>query len=103
VSSKQEQLELFSSRTHAVSDAMDRIAAANEAIPLTNCAIPPVILNSLKKGRTPNHTQIRVVNSGKQRSLSLRANLNLVGSTCGLVGLAAPLDSSHVLSRRHSL
>ena len=45
VPSKQEQLELFSSRTHAVSDVMDRIAAANEAIPLTNCAIPPVILN----------------------------------------------------------
>ena len=33
VPSKQEQLELFSSRTHALSEAMDRITAANEAIP----------------------------------------------------------------------
>ena len=32
VPSKQEQLELFSSRTHAVCDAMDRIAAANKEV-----------------------------------------------------------------------
>jgi hypothetical protein len=57
VPSKQEQLELFSSRTHAVSDAMDRIAAVNKApspksITRATHALMREQLNTLRSGRT---------------------------------------------------
>ena len=53
---KEEQLELFSSRTHALSEAMDRITAANEAIPksITRAthALMREQLSASKSGRT---------------------------------------------------
>jgi hypothetical protein len=57
VPSKQEQLELFSSRTHAVSDAMDRIAAVNKApspksITRATHALMREQLRAIRSGRT---------------------------------------------------